>query len=85
MALSLAKELEMVGCNRDPEQFRELIKKVFWTNYQNWTDEDLLCRPDDSKRYCNLVRTESATSLGDYAILRTLTNVRKNGSCSEPN
>lgn len=77
--LSLDKELAAAGCLMEPDQFRDLVRKCFLNMFHGWTDEDLLCRPRDGLRFCDVVRQlEMCGGLSDYVILRTLTNVRKN-------
>lgn len=77
MKLNLRKELQAVGSEMAPDQFQELVHAELVSHYPGWTDEELLCRPDEAKRFCNLVRVHCQAPVCDYVICRTLTNRRK--------
>ena len=79
--LKLEVELAAAGCECDPAAFREIVRGMFEEVYGDWTDEDLLHRPREGLRFCNLIRYRvGCETLDDYVILRVLTNVRKRGS-----
>jgi hypothetical protein len=78
MTRKLETELEACGCELTRAQFHELLERVRVETCPTRTADDLVCRPDEAKAYCDRVRTEiNNTNLADYLILRTLLNARK--------
>jgi hypothetical protein len=61
----------------DPKMFRELIVKRHGIMHPDWTEDDLVCHPDEAKKYCEVVRAEVGSPVPDHVILRALLNARK--------
>ncbi|HVS36168.1 MAG TPA: helix-turn-helix transcriptional regulator [Gemmataceae bacterium] len=78
MARKLKDELKQHGCPMDADGFRKLLEEKKEATFPAYSFDDLVCRPDDAKRFCELIRAEpSCDKLPDFLILRTLMNVRK--------
>lgn len=78
MARKLKDELNQYGCPMDPGAFRKLLEEKKEATFPGYSFDDLVCRPDDAKRFCELIRAEpTCARLPDFLILRTLMNVRK--------
>jgi hypothetical protein len=78
MATKLADSLKLFGYRGDVQTFNELIADLFAEMHPNQTDEDLLVEPDQSMKYCDVVRRRSRCKDLPYRIiLRSLTNLRK--------
>lgn len=78
MARKLKDELNEHGCSMDPIAFRTLLEETKASSSPDLSFDDLVCRPDDAKKYCDLIRSQpSCDKLPDFLILRTLMNVRK--------
>lgn len=78
MSRSLADDLHEAGCKMDQQRFKELLEERKATTSPTWTIDDLVCHPEDAKKFCELIRTETGCiGLSDYLILRALLNVRK--------
>lgn len=78
MARKLKDELKEHGCTMDPAVFRTMLEEKKAAMSPDWSFDDLVCRPDHAKRFCELIRAEpSCQQLPDFLILRTLMNVRK--------
>jgi hypothetical protein len=78
MPRKLRDELNEYGCATDPIAFRKMLEDKKNATTPDFSFDDLVCRPDDAKKFCDLVRAEqSCDRLPDFLILRTLMNVRK--------
>ena len=76
--LKLQEHLLAAGYRGDVGRFQEIVIEIFQIGYEGWTDEELLCRPEDALAYCARVRKRArAPNIPDVVILRTLTNLRK--------
>ena len=89
--MRLSGELKAMGWTNGPtgerreDEFREKIADTFNGLYRAWTDEELLCNPREALHFCNAVRVRCGVpDAPDSVILRTLTNMRKNGDSITP-
>jgi hypothetical protein len=78
MPRKLKDELNQHDCSMDPIAFRNLLEEKKAAMFPEWSFDDLVCRPDDAKKFCEVIRAEhSCSKLPDFLILRSLMNVRK--------
>jgi hypothetical protein len=77
MAKRLEIELAECGCEMDAKMFRELVVERHRVMHPNWTEDDLVCHPDEAKNYCAVIRSEVGAPVPDHVILRSLLNARK--------
>ena len=78
MPRKLKDELNEHHCSMDPIAFRDLLEQKKAATFPGLSFDDLVCRPDEAKRFCELIRAEPfCDKLPDFLILRTLMNVRK--------
>jgi len=78
MVRRLDTALEQYGCQLDPISFRELLEGRHEYMFPSWTIDELVCNPDDAKKYCHSIRAETeCPELPDPLILRTLMNARR--------
>lgn len=77
MARKLETELREHGCAMDAKMFRESVVKRHRVIHPSWTEDDLVCHPDEAKMFCQTIRREVGEEIPDYVILRTLLNARK--------
>lgn len=77
MARKLEIELKQCGCEMDARMFRELVVQRHGTMHGSWTEDDLVCHPDEAKAFCQAIRSEVGAEVPDHVILRTLLNARK--------
>jgi hypothetical protein len=73
----LKSELKTLGCDLEPEDFRDLLLELQQVMYPDWTDEELKNHPAEAQTYCRAVRHRTVPAMPDHLILRTLTNIRK--------
>ena len=52
----LEDELEKYGCKLGPTDFRETLEEQQVIFSPHWKIDELLCNPDEAKRYCVQVR-----------------------------
>jgi hypothetical protein len=79
MAKRLETELAECGCGMDAKMFRELVVERHAVMHPTWTQDDLVCHPDDAKNFCDVIRGEVRADVPDHVILKTLLNARKAG------
>lgn len=78
MPRKLESELEKYGCKMGAADFRETLEEQQVIFSPHWKIDELLCHPEEAKRYCVQVRVKvSCSDLPDSLILRTLMNARK--------
>lgn len=77
MARKLETELNECGCSMDAKMFRDLVVERHGTMHRSWTEDDLVCHPDEAKAFCQAIRSEVGAEVPDPVILRTLLNARK--------
>ncbi|MGH7173395.1 MAG: hypothetical protein ACRELF_03665 [Gemmataceae bacterium] len=77
MARRLETELKECGCSMDAKLFRDLVVERRATMHRSWTEDDLVCHPDEAKAFCQAIRSEVGTEVPDHVILRALLNARK--------
>lgn len=77
MARKLETELREYGCAMDAKMFRDLVVERHSAMHPSWTEDDLVCHPDEAKVFCQTIRVEVGAEVPDYVILRTLLNARK--------
>ena len=78
MSRKLETELDACGCELTRAQFHDVLERVRMEEFPTRTADDLVCRPDEAKAYCDRVRDDlNNTKLTDCLILRTLLNARK--------
>jgi hypothetical protein len=77
MARRLETELKECGCSMDAKMFRDLVEERHSTMHRSWTEDDLVCHPDEAKVFCQVIRNEVGAEVPDHVILRTLLNARK--------
>lgn len=74
----LSSELELLGCSMPSADFLDLLQEVRAVMFPAWSDDQMLCNPDQSKQFCNVIRAKAGELLIDDLILRSLLNARKN-------
>lgn len=77
--MTLAKELESLGCKAGEDEFRDAVIEIHKVLHPAWSADELLCHPDTAKRYCDATRQRVGCPVPDNLILRTLLNCRKRG------
>jgi len=78
MSRRLEDELAEFDCGLDPSAFRELLETRKHQMAPSYTVDELVCRPDDAKAYCNSIRSEAGCSrVPDFVILKALMNIRR--------
>jgi hypothetical protein len=77
--MRLSDELETHGCELDADEFRTLLMDVFHGMFRAWTVDQLVCMPDEAKRFCVTIRKNVRRRLPDPLILGTLLDMRENG------
>jgi hypothetical protein len=77
MARRLETELAECGCSMDAKMFRDLVVERHGRMHTSWTEDDLVCHPDEAKAFCQTIRSEVGAEVPDHVILRTLLNARK--------
>jgi hypothetical protein len=80
--MRLATELDVYGCSDSPAEFRQRLIRGLIEWFPETTIDDLLCRPKDSRTFCDLVRQAVCSEwLPDAVILKALMNARKVKGC----
>jgi transcriptional regulator with XRE-family HTH domain len=77
MSRKLETELEDAKCGMDARMFRELVVERHAVMHPSWTEDDLVCHPDDAKAFCGTIRSEVSADIPDHVILKALINARK--------
>jgi len=77
MARKLEVELTNAGCSMDPKMFTEILEKRHASMHPDWSVDDLVCHPDQAKKYCDQIRSDVGAPVPDDVILRRLMNARK--------
>ncbi len=77
VAKKLEVELANAGCSLDPKKFIEILEERHTSMHANWTVDDLVCHPDEAKKYCEQIRADVGVPVPDHVILRRLMNARK--------
>ena len=84
MSRKLEVELKEYGCKIGATDFRETVEEQQVIFSPHWKIDELLCHPDEAKRFCAQVRVKvSCPELPDSLILRTLMNARKSHKSKE--
>jgi hypothetical protein len=73
------KQLQYLGYQGTPGEFRDLLKGTLSQLYPSWTDEKLTHNPDHAKMYCQYIRQHVGLDLSDEFVLSTLIKIRKHG------
>ena len=79
MSKKLETALEECGCEMDAKMFKELVTERHATMHRSWTEDDLVCHPQEASQFCDVIRREIGANIPDDVILRTLLNARKAG------
>ena len=77
MARRLETELAECRCSMDANMFRDLVVVRHKDLHPSWTEDDLVCHPDEAKSFCQVIRAEVSADVPEHVILKTLLNARK--------
>src|SRR5262245_11887232 len=61
--------LDRSGWNRTPEAFMDVVRTTLAIRYPDWSIEELLCHPQQGKRFCDAVRAQTNLDITDDSIL----------------
>ena len=77
MARRLETELAECNCSMDAKMFRDLVVDRHKDMHPSWTEDDLVCHPDEAKAFCQVIRADVSADVAEHVILKTLLNARK--------